>query len=51
MKINVVRAIIIASLVIIILYIIGLYLPIVINTKDSKIYNFFEKYSVISNIC
>ena len=42
MKINSVRALIITSLVIIIVYTLGLFLPIVINTKDSKIQNLFE---------
>ena len=42
MKINAVRAIIIISLAIIILYTLGLFLPIMINTKDSKIQNFYE---------
>ena len=39
MKINAVRAMIIVSLFIIILYVIGLFLPIIKNTKDSKIEN------------
>ena len=42
MKINAVRAIIIISLAIIILYTLGLFLPIMINTKDSKIQNLYE---------
>ena len=37
MKINAVRAMIIVSLVIMVLYVIGLFLPIIKNTKDSKI--------------
>ena len=37
MKINAVRAIIIASLIIIVLYTLGLFLPIIKNTKNSKI--------------
>ena len=36
MKINSVRAIIIASLAIIILYTLGLFLPIIKNTKSSE---------------
>ena len=39
MKINGVRAMLIVSLVIILLYILGLFLPIIKNTKSSKIYN------------
>ena len=37
MKINAVRGMIIVSLLIIILYTLGLFLPIIKNTKDSKI--------------
>jgi len=40
MKINGVRAMLIVSLVIILLYILGLFLPIIKNTKNSKFYNF-----------
>jgi len=36
MKINAVRAMLIVSLVIILLYILGLFLPIIKNTKNSK---------------
>ena len=43
MKINAVKAMIITSLFIIILYTLGLFLPIIKNTKDSKIYYFLEK--------
>ena len=39
MKINGVRAMLIVSLIIILLYILGLFLPIIKNTKNSKIYN------------
>ena len=39
MKINGVRAMLIVSLIIILLYILGLFLPIINNTKSSKIYN------------
>ena len=39
MKIDGVRAMLIVSLVIILLYILGLFLPIIKNTKSSKIYN------------
>ncbi len=38
MKINGVRAMLIVSLVIILLYILGLFLPIIKNTKNSEIY-------------
>jgi hypothetical protein len=38
MKINGVRAMLIVSLLIILLYILGLFLPIINNTKSSKIY-------------
>jgi hypothetical protein len=41
MKINGVRAMIIVSLSIIILYILGLFLPIIKNTKNTKSYNLF----------
>jgi hypothetical protein len=39
MKINGVRAMLIVSLLIIILYIVGLFLPIIKNTKSSEIYD------------
>jgi hypothetical protein len=42
MKLNAVRAMLIASLIIILLYILGLFLPIIKNSKDSKIKNFYE---------
>jgi hypothetical protein len=46
MKINGVRAMLIVSLVIILLYILGLFLPIIKNTKSSKIYdNNFVSYT------
>jgi len=38
MKINGVKAMLIVSLLIILLYILGLFLPIIKNTKSSKIY-------------
>ena len=40
MKLNAVRAMLITSLIIIILYIMGLFLPIIKNTKESKFENF-----------
>jgi len=48
MKINAVKGIIIASLVIIILYTLGLFLPIIKNTKNSKIQNLYEITNIIS---
>ena len=42
MKINAVKAMIITSLIIIILYVLGLFLPIIKNTKESKDDYFFE---------
>jgi len=38
MKINAVRAMLIVSILIILLYVLGLFLPIIKNTKESKIY-------------
>ena len=37
MKLNAVRAMLIVSLIIILVYILGLFLPIIKNSKDSKI--------------
>ena len=42
MKINAIRALIIASLAIIILYTLGLFLPIITNTKSSTIQHLLE---------
>jgi len=42
MKINAVRTMIIVSLIIILLYILGLFLPIINNTKNSKMENSFK---------
>ena len=42
MKLNAVRAMLIASLIIILLYVLGLFLPIIKNTKDSKILDFYK---------
>mgnify|MGYP006099371649 CR=1 FL=1 len=39
MKLNGVRSMLIVSLIIILLYILGLFLPIIKNTKTSKIYD------------
>ena len=46
MKFNAVRAMLITSLVIILLYVIGLFLPIIKNTKESK----FENFSKLEHI-
>ena len=48
MKINAVKGIIIASLLIIILYTLGLFLPIIKNNKNSKIQNLYEITNKIS---
>tara|TARA_B100000029_G_scaffold415190_1_gene418852 strand:- start:63 stop:212 length:150 start_codon:yes stop_codon:yes gene_type:complete len=45
MKINAVRAMILVSFLIIILYVLGLFLPIIKNTKESKIENYFKMSS------
>ncbi len=37
MKINAVRVMLLASLIIILLYVLGLFLPIIKNSKDSEI--------------
>ena len=37
MKINAIRAMLLASLIIILLYVLGLFLPIIKNSKDSEI--------------
>ena len=42
MKINAMRAFLISALIIIILYTLGLFLPIMMKSKDSKLYNPFE---------
>ena len=39
MKLNAVRAMLIVSLIIILFYILGLFLPIIKNTKESKLKN------------
>ena len=41
MKINAVRAMLLASLIIILLYVLGLFLPIIKNSKESKIKYFY----------
>jgi len=47
MKINAVRAMLLVSLIIILLYVLGLFLPIIKNTKDSKIKNYYYKEYVL----
>jgi len=42
MKINAVRAMLVVSLIIVLLYILGLFLPIIKNTKETKIKNFYK---------
>ena len=42
MRINPIRALIVVSIAIIILYTLGLFLPIIKNTKQSKTQYFFE---------
>ena len=37
MRINAIRAMLLASLIIILLYVLGLFLPIIKNSKDSEI--------------
>tara|TARA_B100000029_G_scaffold494793_1_gene559006 strand:- start:1525 stop:1674 length:150 start_codon:yes stop_codon:yes gene_type:complete len=49
MKINPVRAMIIASLVIILLYVLGLFLPIIKNTKESEM-NYIIKNNLFTKI-
>jgi hypothetical protein len=46
MKLNAVRGMLITSLIIILLYILGLFLPIIKNTKESKLNN-FNKIDII----
>ena len=47
MKLNGVRAMLIVSLIIILLYVLGLFLPIIKNTKDSKIKNFYKIENIV----
>ena len=42
MKLNAVRGMLITSIIIILLYILGLFLPIIKNSKDSKIKDFYK---------
>ena len=42
MKLIAVRGMLIISLIIILLYVLGLFLPIIKNTKDSKIKNLYK---------
>jgi len=43
MKFNPVKMMLITSLIIILLYVFGLFLPILENTKNSKIDDFYKK--------
>jgi len=47
MKLNAVRAMLIISLTIILLYVLGLFLPIIKNTKESEIKNSFLKELIV----
>jgi len=47
MKLNAVRSMLIVSVAIILLYILGLFLPIIKNTKESKIKNLYIKEFII----
>ena len=47
MKLNAVRTMLITSLIIILLYVLGLFLPIIKNSKDSKIKNFYKVEYII----
>tara|TARA_Y100000590_G_scaffold402358_1_gene488060 strand:+ start:492 stop:635 length:144 start_codon:yes stop_codon:yes gene_type:complete len=47
MKINAVRAMLIVSLAIILFYVLGLFLPIIKNTKESKMENINEYEYII----
>ena len=47
MKLNAVRGMLIASLVIILLYILGLFLPIIKNSKDSRIKDFSKAEYIV----
>ena len=47
MKINAVRAMLIVSILIILLYVLGLVLPIIKNTKDSKVKIFYKTENLI----
>ena len=47
MKLNSIRAMLIASLMIILLYVLGLFLPIIKNTKESKIIDSYKSEYII----
>ncbi len=47
MKINAVRGMLIISLLIILLYVLGLFLPIIKNTKETKIKNYYNNEYII----
>ncbi len=47
MKLNAVRSMLVISLIIILVYVLGLFLPIIKNTKETKIFNHYEIESLI----
>ena len=47
MKLNAVRGMLIISLIIILLYVLGLFLPIIKNTKNSKIISDYNTEYII----
>ncbi len=47
MKLNAIRGFLITSLIIILLYVLGLFLPIIKNTKDSKIEKLYKVEYII----
>ncbi len=47
MKLNAVRSMLIVSLIIILLYVLGLFLPIIKNTKESKNFRYYKIERVI----
>ena len=47
MKINAVRAMLIVSLIIILFYVLGLFFPIIKNTKNTEIKNFYKNEYII----
>ena len=48
MKLNAVKAMLIVSLIIILLYILGLFLPIIKNSKQTNIKNFYKIEKVLN---
>ena len=47
MRLNAMKAMLIVSLIIILLYILGLFLPIIKNSKETKIKNFYKIEQII----